>query len=467
MSRDDPDRRPNPVPVPAAAADEARLAAGGPADGAADGGGADSQQTDTNAPVATVDVASLLDAHGGAAGRLIDILGGDARFVGGCVRDLVLGQPGEDIDIATPLEPADVVGRLSEAGWKTVPVGIEHGTILAVAPEARGTFEVTTLRRDIETDGRHATVAFTTDWREDAARRDFTYNAMSLDRDGYLYDHFGGLEDLESGHTRFVGSAADRIREDRLRILRAFRFHARYGLRDLDGDTLQALSDQAHGLAALSGERIRQEMARLIVGPKVLQTLRIMEDCGVLAQALSLSSRSPGGATRADSPDFAQLERLMVLEEVHDEPGLWRRFAAVLGRGEARIRTLADRYRLSNQDRDRLLRLSGRRPARAMNWMLYLDGPETALDRLLLDAAELNQPVSQEHVQLIRDFYPVPLPVSGQDVVDLGVEPGPRVGLLVKRIEAWWVDRNFEPSRADCLWELAHQARAGFDDGEK
>ncbi|MEC8275427.1 MAG: hypothetical protein VX005_06370, partial [Pseudomonadota bacterium] len=157
---------------------------------------------------------------------------------------------------------------------------------------------------------------------------------------------------------------------------------------------------------------------------------------------------------------------LMVLEEVHDEPGLWRRFAAVLGRGEARIRTLADRYRLSNQDRDRLLRLSGRRPARAMNWMLYLDGPETALDRLLLDAAQLNQPVSPEHVQLIRDFHPVPLPVSGQDVVDLGVEPGPRVGLLVKRIEAWWVDRNFEPSRADCLWELAHQARAGFDDGE-
>ena len=407
----------------------------------------------------------MLHAYDGAAGRLIDILGGDARFVGGCVRDLVLGQPGDDIDIATPLEPAAVVGRLSEAGWKTVPVGIEHGTILAVAPEARGTFEVTTLRRDIDTDGRHATVAFTTDWREDAARRDFTYNALSLDREGYLYDYFNGLEDLEAGRTRFVGQAADRIREDRLRILRAFRFHARFGLRELDGDILQALSDQAHGLAALSGERIRQEMARLIVGPGAADAA---DDGGLRRISAGSVPEQPisGGATRPDTPDFAQLERLMVLEEVHDEPGLWRRFAAVLGRGEARIRTLADRYRLSNQDRDRLLRLSGRRPARAMNWMLYLDGPETALDRLLLDAAELNQPVSPEHVQLIRDFHPVPLAVSGHDVVVLGVEPCPRVGLLVKRIEAWWVDRNFEPSRADCLWELAHQARAGFDDGE-
>ena len=451
MNRDDPSRSSEP--------------ALGTAAGEGDPPRSVAPSADVNAPVATVEVASLLDAHDGAAGRLVGILGGDARFVGGCVRDLVLGQPGEDIDIATPLEPAAVVGRLSEAGWKTVPVGIEHGTILAVAPEARGTFEVTTLRRDVDTDGRHATVAFTTDWREDAARRDFTYNAMSLDREGFLYDYFGGLEDLEAGCTRFVGQAADRIREDRLRILRAFRFHARYGLRDLDGDSLKALSDQAHGLAALSGERIRQEMARLIVGPGVRQTLQTMEACGVLAQALSLSGRSVGGVTRTKTPDFALFERLMVLEEVHDEPGLWRRFAAVLGRGEARIRTLADRYR-PNQDRDRLLRLSGRRPARAMNWMLYLDGPETALDRLLLDAAELNQPVSPEHVQLIRDFHPVPLPVSGQDVVDLGVEPGPRVGLLVKRIEAWWVDRNFEPSRADCLWELAHQARAGFDEGE-
>ena len=432
--------------------------------------------TDVTEPAAIVDVSLLLSAYDGTAGQLIDILDGEARFVGGCVRDLVLGRPSDDIDIATPLEPSAVVKRLSEAGWKTVPVGIEHGTILAVAPEKRGTFEVTTLRRDVETDGRHATVAFTDDWREDAARRDFTYNAMSLDRTGYLYDFFGGLEDLEGGYTRFVGEAAARIREDRLRILRAFRFHARYGLRDLEAETLQALKDQAHGLAALSGERIRQEMARLMVGPKVLPTLQTMTACGVLEQALTPKPSSTSASTstsvvRAASHltlaarvDFALLERLMVLEEVHDQPSLWRRFAALLGRDEAGMRVLADRYRLSNQDRERLTQLAGNRPSRAMNWMLYLDGPDVTLDRLLLDAAALNRPVSAEHVRVVRDFEPRPLPVSGQDAVDLGVRPGPKVGQLIKRIEAWWVDRNFEPDRTQCLWELAHQARAGFDD---
>ena len=154
----------------------------------------------------------------------------------------------------------------------------------------------------------------------------------------------------------------------------------------------------------------------------------------------------------------------MVLEEVHDQPSLWRRFAALLGRDEAGMRVLADRYRLSNQDRERLTQLAGNRPSRAMNWMLYLDGPDVTLDRLLLDAAALNRPVSAEHVRVVRDFEPRPLPVSGQDAVDLGVRPGPKVGQLIKRIEAWWVDRNFEPDRTQCLWELAHQARAGFDD---
>ena len=194
---------------------------------------------DDSRPVATVDASVLLSAHGGAAAELIDILGRDARFVGGCVRDMVLGQFGEgDVDIATPLHPRNVTRRLTRANWKAIPVGIEHGTVLAVAPEGGGTFEVTTLREDVETDGRHATVRFTDSWKEDAARRDFTYNAISVDREGYLYDYFGGLEDLEGGYTRFVGNASDRIAEDRLRILRAYRFHARFGLRAWDGATI-------------------------------------------------------------------------------------------------------------------------------------------------------------------------------------------------------------------------------------
>lgn len=412
------------------------------------------------APVATVDATPLLHAQGGAAAALIEILGGDARFVGGCVRDLVLGQPASgDIDIATPLHPNTVTRRLTRAKWKAVPVGIEHGTVLAVAPagEGGGTFEVTTLREDVETDGRHARVRFTDDWQQDAARRDFTYNALSVDRAGYLYDYFGGLEDLEAGHTRFVGNASERIAEDRLRILRAYRFHARFGLRAWDGATERALAAQAGALEELSGERVRQEMAKILTGPKVAKTLRAMVEHGVLAHVI------PRPAHRFRADDFTLLERLMVLEDLHDRPGLWRRLAALLHRDPGRLKALADRYRISNHDREALMLLASDMPAKTLNWGLYLDGPDAALDRLLLDAAEMNAPASGDFVARILTFTPVKLPISGQDALDLGIDPGPAVGRALKRVEAWWVERDFRPSREDCLWELSHVIKAGFD----
>lgn len=413
--------------------------------------------SDALAPSATVDVRPLLDAQGGTAARLIELLGGDARFVGGSVRDLVLGKTGGDIDIATPLRPNTVTRRLKREGWKTVPVGIEHGTILAVAPEGQGTYEITTLREDVETDGRHAKVRFTDSWQKDAARRDFTYNALSLDRQGYLYDYFGGLEDLEQGYTRFVGNASDRIAEDRLRILRAYRFHARFGLRDWDGATARALEAQADGLLALSGERIRQEMGKIIVGPQVLRTLRQMAEHGVLPHVL------PPARHRFRLEDLSLLERLIILEDLHDEPGLWRRIAALLHRDRDRMTALAQRYKIANRDRDSLLRLASDVPARTLNWLLYLEGQEPALNRLLIDAAEMNAPASIEHVRRILSFEPVALPVSGQDAIDLGLAPGPQVGQLVKRVEAWWVERDFQPDRDACLWELSRLIQSGFD----
>ena len=415
-------------------------------------------EDDPTAPVATVDPTPLLSAQGGAAAALIDILGGDARFVGGCVRDLVLGQKASsDIDIATPLHPNTVTRRLTRASWKTVPVGIEHGTVLAVAPEGGGTFEVTTLREDIETDGRHAVVRFTDDWQKDAARRDFTYNAMSVDRAGYLYDYFGGLEDLEAGHTRFVGNPTERIAEDRLRILRAYRFHARFGLQEWDGATERALAAQAQGLEDLSGERIRQEMAKILTGPNVIKTLHAMAAQGVLPFTV------PQATHRFRSDDFRLLDRLIVLEDLHDMPGLWRRLAALLHRDAGRLKALADRYKISNRDRTALTQLASDVPAKTLNWALYLDGPDTTLDRLLLDAADMNAPASGDFVARILAFTPVKLPVSGQDAVDLGVEAGPLVGQALKRVEAWWVERDFEPSREDCLWQLSHVLKAGFD----
>ncbi|MGA0236477.1 MAG: CCA tRNA nucleotidyltransferase [Alphaproteobacteria bacterium] len=416
------------------------------------------QAASADSPVATVDPAVLLSAYGGSAAALIDILGGDARFVGGCVRDMVLGQFGEgDIDIATPLHPNNVTRRLTRANWKAIPVGIEHGTVLAVAPEGGGTFEVTTLREDVETDGRHARVRFTDNWKQDAARRDFTYNALSVDRHGYLYDYFGGLEDLEGGYTRFVGNASDRIAEDRLRILRAYRFHARFGLREWDGATARALQAQAHELENLSGERIRQEMGKLLLGPSVIATLQLMSAHGVLAHII------PSTTHRFRSDDFGVLDRLMVLEDLHDRPGLWRRLAALLHRDEDRMKALAKRYKISNRDRDALMGLSSRVPAKALNWALYLDGPDAALDRLLLDAAEMNAPASGDYVNRILSYQPTVLPISGQDALDLGMAPGPLIGQLIRRVEAWWVERDFQPSREECLWELSHAIKADQD----
>lgn len=413
---------------------------------------------DDHRPVATVDASVLLSAHGGAAAALIDILGGDARFVGGCVRDMVLGVFGDgDVDIATPLHPNNVTRRLTRANWKAIPVGIEHGTVLAVAPEGRGTFEVTTLREDVETDGRHATVRFTDSWKEDAARRDFTYNAISVDREGYLYDYFGGLEDLEAGDTRFVGNASDRIAEDRLRILRAYRFHARFGLREWDGATARALAAQAHELQNLSGERIRQEMGKLLVGPNVVAVLKMMASHGVLEHVI------PPALHRFRTDDFALIERLMILEDLHDRPGLWRRLAALLHRDQDRMASLAQRYRISNRDRESFMALSSNVPAKALNWALYQHGSGAALDRLLLDAADMNAPASAGHVHRILSFEPVILPISGQDALDLGVEPGPLVGQFIRRIEAWWVERDFQPTREECLWQLSHAIQAEFD----
>ena len=161
--------------------------------------------------------------------------------------------------------------------------------------------------------------------------------------------------------------------------------------------------------------------------------------------------------------DFSLLERLMILEDLHDEPGLWRRIAALLHRDKERMVELANRFKIANRDREALLRLASDVPARTLNWSLYLDGQEAALDRLLIDAADMNAPASAEHVRRILTFTPVTLPVTGQDALDLGISPGPIVGQLIKRLEAWWVERDFQPSREECLWELSHMIQAGFD----
>ena len=276
---------------------------------------------------------------------VLDALPG-ARLVGGCVRDALAGRPVADVDLATPDPPEEVARRLQGAGLRAVPTGLQHGTITAVSGH-RG-FEVTTLRRDVDTDGRHARVAWTEDWREDAARRDFTMNAMSMLPDGTVHDYFGGLDDLRAGRVRFVGEAAARIAEDYLRVLRFFRFHARYDRGVPDPSALAALRAGVPGLARLSPERVWSELKRILATPDPCGSIVLMGELGVLPALLP--GAVPDGLLR------------LVASGAPADPLL--RFAALcLGMAEA----MAERLRMSAAERDRLLALSGPAPHPSMD----------------------------------------------------------------------------------------------------
>src|SRR5882762_3342726 len=268
-----------------------------------------------------------------------------ARFVGGCVRDALLRRPIADVDLATPARPEEVVAALEKARIKAVPTGIEHGTVTAVfnSPGPHRHFEITTLRRDVETDGRRALVAFDADWAEDAARRDFTINAIYLDPDGTLHDPVGGIADLEAHRVRFVGEPAQRIAEDVLRVLRYYRFEARFGTGTGDPEARAACHAAAPLLPNLSAERVAQELLRLLAVPDPLPALRMMAEDGVLAAILP-------EATRLD-----RLQRLIALEPMPDP---LCRLAALIEVDAAGAAALAERLRLSNEQRDRLAGLA-------------------------------------------------------------------------------------------------------------
>ncbi|HKM63652.1 MAG TPA: CCA tRNA nucleotidyltransferase [Acidisphaera sp.] len=365
----------------------------------------------------------------------------DARVVGGAVRDALAGRKVADVDLATPLPPHEVAERLERAGIRAVPTGIDHGTVTAVT--ASGPIEITTLRRDEATDGRHATVAFTRDWKEDAARRDFTINAMSMAPDGTLYDYFGGADDLRAGRVRFVGEAARRIAEDYLRILRFFRFWARYGTGDPDPDAGAAIAAGVSGLSILSPERVWSELKRILAAPDPMRAVALMAELGVLAAVL------PGGA------DPAALAAL-VASGAPADPLL--RLAALAQGGPD---DLADRLRLSNDERDRLAALRDTAVPRP-------DSDDAALRRALADTpADILIGRSWLHggggpdwgslrARLAAMPQPV-FPLSGRDVVALGIPPGPAVGEALRAVRAWWLDDGCQADAQACTAELARQ----------
>jgi poly(A) polymerase/tRNA nucleotidyltransferase (CCA-adding enzyme) len=369
----------------------------------------------------------------------------EARVVGGAVRDALAGYAVTDIDLATPRTPEQVTTALRDAGIRVVPTGIDHGTVTAVL--GARSFEITTLRRDVETDGRHAVVAFTDDWEADAARRDFTINAMSMARDGVVFDYFGGVADLRAGIVRFVGDPATRIAEDRLRVLRYFRFFARYSAGPGDAAALAAIRIAASQLGNLSAERVWSELSRILSAPDPRGAVALMAESGVLEAVV------PEGA------DAATLARLIEADAPADA---LLRLSALLT-GDARA--LATRLRLSGWERDRLAALrSGAVPQpdsddAALRRLLADEDPLVLIDRAWLCGG--NAPGWAGLRQRLAAMPQPVLPVEGRDVLALGEPEGPRVGILLRAVRQWWLDGGCTAGRSACLAELVRRRSRG------
>lgn len=384
--------------------------------------------------------------------------GATARFVGGPARNLVMGLPVSDLDMATDAAPERVMEIAEAAGFRAIPTGIEHGTVTVVVDHVP--VEITTLRRDVETDGRRAVVAFTDDWVEDARRRDFTLNALYLDPDGTLYDPTGlGLADARAGRIRFVGDAEARIREDALRILRLFRFFASHGRVEPDAEGLAACARLSTLVDGLSGERIWHELRKLLAAEGATKALLRMTEAGVTEHLWQ-------GAKNTD--------RTIALIDVEAELGLEadpvRRLAALAGEDHAEA---SERLRLSTADRKRIAAaVQAEQPIppdeAAVRAAVYRLGAGRLADRLLITAATAGtthadtaiRPLS-ETLALVKSWAPPKFPLSGADVAARGIEPGPRTGALLRAVEEWWITKDFAPDRAACLSALKDAIEEG------
>ena len=370
--------------------------------------------------------------------------GASVRFCGGAVRDALIGVEAADLDLATPDPPETVTRLAAEAGLTTRPTGIEHGTVTVVAD--RRPFEVTTLRRDVETFGRRARVVFTDDWQADAARRDFTINALYADPDGRLHDYFDGAADLAAGRVRFIGEATKRIQEDALRILRFFRFHARFGRDAPDAESLAACRALTSLADALSGERIRQELFRLLAGPRADYAVRLMAEAGVLAIVL---------------PPATRLDRLGRLAALESTPDPLRRLGAMLTHGSDET---AARLRLSNAETRRLiemcppLTLAPDADARSRRRMLYAHEVVRVRDSAWLALAESGDDRYRSWIEDAGSWQRPKLPVVGEDALRLGLAAGPHLGAALRRVEDAWIATDFALDRDACLKLLAGAA---------
>ena len=405
-------------------------------------------------------LASLKDAdwlHDPALKAVLNALragGGKARIAGGAVRDGLLARAVSDVDIATDQAPDEVIALAKAAGLSVHPTGLEHGTVTVVAgrDEARKAFEVTTLREDVETDGRRAKVAFTDDWAADAHRRDFTINALFCDEDGKVYDLVDGLADLKQRKIRFVGTPSERIEEDHLRILRFFRFFAWFGSGVPDADALAACVKAKARLKKLSRERIRQEMFKLFTAPAASPILGLMSEHNVLSAVLK-------GRT-----DLDRFEKLCALEIGQDfSPDPVRRLRALSA--DQNAGDLQQAFKLSNEETKRLAALDGL-PALSpvfrhaeRQTLLYWHGSQAVIDKLLLDwSVSGAEPGDADYAALLseaQDWQRPKLPVGGKDLQAAGIPEGAELGRLLQALEDWWVAGGFKAGKAELKARLA------------
>jgi poly(A) polymerase len=376
------------------------------------------------------------------------------RFVGGCVRDAVIGRKNADVDLATDAPPETVMELLAAADLKVVATGLAHGTITAVSGGVP--YEITTLRHDVETDGRRAVVAFTDDWEADAARRDFTMNALSLEANGQLHDPFGGIEDLRAGRVRFVGDPRQRLTEDVLRLLRFFRFHAHYGRPPPDGDALAACREMAHLLPRLSAERVRVELLKLLAAPDPAPVIRLMRDEGVLGHFLAQ-------ATAVD-----RLDRMVEIESGLAICDPLRRLASLLPVDGNTADHIGQALRLSNRERERLVAMTAPEvdlspgldgPARRRT--LYAIGTATWSDLVLAawaaSAVGADDGSWRNLFDEAKGWERPKFPLTGRDAKKLGIGEGVQVGDFLRAAETWWIEGDFRAGKEECLDWLAGQ----------
>lgn len=392
----------------------------------------------------TVAVLDALEAEGGPD---------CARFVGGCVRNALVGRAIDDIDIATTLTPDRVVAALEAAKLRAVPTGIEHGTVTAVS--ARKPHEITTLRRDVSTDGRRATVAFTDDWAADAQRRDFTLNSLYASRDGAIFDPTGrGVADARAGRIVFVGDPEQRLREDHLRNLRFFRFQAWFGKGAPDAAAVAACAGLRDDIDTLAAERISKELLKLLAADDPRDAVALMAETGVLAVIL----KAPANLDRFNALTAVETDQLFETDPV-------LRLAALLPDDQLAAGRLAERLRLPNADRDRVVAALAPAPA-LKSWMspreirraVYAIGAPAFRDRAKLAWAASPRTAATMQwrglIALAEGWTPPAFPLTGQDVMNAGVPKGPMVGEVMREVEDWWIDHDFLDDKFSAIEKL-------------